>query len=80
VSGNPFGCGKCEELLQQYVDRDLDADEMGEVEVHLARCRHCSGAYKLEENLHQLVRFVADQQRMDPELKQRLLALRTPLV
>jgi anti-sigma factor RsiW len=80
VSGNPFGCTKCEEVLQRYVDRVLSDQEIAEVEQHLNRCRHCRDAYRFEEKLHQLVRLAADQQRMDPALKQKLLALRTPLL
>lgn len=80
MSGSPFGCVKCEEVLQQYVDRILSDEEVAEVEAHLERCRHCRGAYKFEERLHQLVRLAADEQHMDPALKQKLLALRTPLL
>jgi hypothetical protein len=79
MSGNPFDCVRCEEVMQPYMDRILSATEMREVEGHLDRCRHCRGAYRLEEQLHVVVRKAADE-HMDPELKRKLIALRTPLV
>ena len=71
-------CLKCEELLQPYLDRELSAEEMAEAEKHLDECGYCRKRYRFEEHLRRYVREVGDEQ-MDPALKARLAALRTPL-
>jgi len=72
-------CLKCEELLQPYLDRELTEAEMQEAERHLDECGYCRKRYRFEEHLRKYVRQVVDEQ-MDPALKARLAALRTPLV
>ena len=72
-------CDRCEELLQPYVDRVLSDVERAEAEVHLAHCNWCRKRYKFEEHLRMYVRQAAVEQ-MDPALKQKLSALRTPLL
>lgn len=71
-------CLKCEELLQPYLDRDLTEAEMLQAERHLDECGYCRKRYRFEEHLRRYVRDVVDEQ-MDPALKARLAALRTPL-
>lgn len=72
-------CAWCEETLQPYVDRYLTERERVEVQTHLDQCGSCAKRYKFEEGLRQFVRMAAIEE-MDPELKQRLAALRTPLL
>ena len=72
-------CAKCEELLQPFLDRALTDDERRLAETHLERCSYCRRRYRFEEHLRQYVR-IAVSEEMAPELKQRLLALRTPLL
>jgi len=72
-------CLKCEELLQPYLDRELNAEELLEAERHLDECGFCRKRYRFEEHLRKYVRQVVDEP-MDPALKARLAALRTPLV
>ena len=40
-------CDRCEELLQDYLDRTLTDVEWREAETHLADCDYCSRRYKL---------------------------------
>ena len=72
-------CEKCEELMQPYLDRVLDDEEVAEAEAHLAQCSWCEKRYRFEVTLRQYVRQAADEP-MPPELKAKLAALRTPLV
>lgn len=72
-------CLKCEELLQPYLDRELTESEREEAERHLDDCSYCRKRYRFEEHLRKYVREVVDEP-MDPALKARLAALRTPLV
>ena len=71
-------CARCEELLQGYLDRELDADEQAAAERHLDACDYCRRRYRFEAHLRRFVRQAAVEP-MAPELKQRLAALRTPL-
>jgi anti-sigma factor (TIGR02949 family) len=72
-------CAECEQMLQPYLDRVLTDDELAEAEEHLDRCSYCRKRYRFEEALHMYVRQ-AVAEPMPVELKQRLAALRTPLL
>jgi len=72
-------CTWCEEILQPYLDRELTDAERAEAEAHLDGCDYCRKRYRFEEALRRFVRQAADEV-MAPELKQRLAALRTPLL
>jgi len=72
-------CAKCEELLQPYLDRDLTDAERAEAEQHLDGCTYCRKRYRFEAELRRFVRQ-ATVEEMPPDLKEKLLALRTPLV
>jgi anti-sigma factor (TIGR02949 family) len=72
-------CEWCEEVLQPYLDRALSDVERAEAQAHLDSCGYCAKRYRFEENLRQFVRMAAVEQ-MAPELKQKLAALRTPLL
>ena len=71
-------CTACEEVLQPYLDRELDESERIEAESHLAECGYCAKRYRFEKTLRRFVRQ-ATVEEMPPELKRKLRALRTPL-
>jgi anti-sigma factor (TIGR02949 family) len=72
-------CAKCEEVLQPYLDRALTEDERREAESHLESCGYCRKRYRFEESLRTYVRQ-AWNEPMPADLKQKLAALRTPLL
>ena len=72
-------CGRCEQLLQSFLDRQLDEWERAEAEEHLARCSYCRRRYVFEEKLRMYVRQSVVVEPMPPELKERLAALRIAL-
>jgi len=72
-------CVWCEEVLQPYLDRHLSERERVEAQAHLDSCGYCAKRYRFEANLRQFVRQAAVEE-MAPELKQKLSALRTPLL
>jgi mycothiol system anti-sigma-R factor len=74
----PCDCNDCEQKLQPYVDRELTAEELVEVEEHLARCSYCARCYQFEATFRRVVKRVLAEP-MPPALKERLSALRTPL-
>jgi anti-sigma factor RsiW len=71
-------CDKCEEMMQPYLDGALSPEQVREASEHLDRCTWCAKRYKFEVDLRHFVRVAADE-RMAPELKAKLAALRTPL-
>jgi predicted anti-sigma-YlaC factor YlaD len=71
-------CDKCEQMLQPYLDRELTEAERMEAELHLDGCSYCRARYRFEEKLRMFVRQATVEQ-MDPQLKVKLAALRTPL-
>lgn len=55
----------CDEiLLDRYLDGDLDAGEMAQMEAHIAGCRHCrrqvTALASFSQNLHYRVQYAAD--------------------
>ena len=71
-------CSHCEEMMQPYMDRVLTDEERAEAESHLDECSYCRKRYRFEESLRLYVRLSCAEQ-MDPALKLKLAALRTPL-
>ena len=71
-------CDKCEQMLQPYLDRELTDAERAEAELHLDTCSYCRRRYRFEEKLRMFVRQAAVEV-MDPQLKQKLSALRISL-
>jgi anti-sigma factor RsiW len=72
-------CEKCEELMQPYLDRVLTEAERFEAEAHLAACGWCEKRYRFEVSLRKYVRQAVNEP-MPQQLKEKLLALRTPLL
>jgi mycothiol system anti-sigma-R factor len=72
-------CAKCEEVMQPYLDGALSDEEIAEAQRHLDRCGYCARRYRFEVHLRHFVRQAAVEP-MPTALKERLLALRTPLV
>jgi anti-sigma factor (TIGR02949 family) len=72
-------CDKCEEVLQPYLDRELTEAERLEAKAHLDLCGYCRKRYRFEESLRRYVRQ-AWSEGMPPELKEKLTALRTPIL
>lgn len=68
-------CDKCEELIQDYLDRTLTNDEWAEAESHLSGCDYCRRRYRFEETLRRYVKTSAAE-RMPPGLMDKLQELR----
>ena len=71
-------CDKCEELLQPFLDRELNDRERALAEEHLNECDYCRKRYRFEEDLRRFVRQAAVEP-MPTDLKLKLAELRTPL-
>jgi hypothetical protein len=73
MTGDP--CDRCEEILQEFLDRTLTNDEWAEAELHLSDCAYCRRRYRFEETLRRYVKLSAVE-RMPPGLMQKLQELR----
>ena len=73
MSGDP--CERCEELLQEFLDRTLTNEEWAEAELHLTGCDYCRRRYRFEATLRRYVRLSATE-RMPPGLMAKLEQLR----
>jgi len=72
-------CEHCEQVMQPYLDRALSPGERKTVELHLDACAWCSKRFRFETELRAYVRVACDHE-MPPDLKDKLAALRTPLL
>jgi len=70
------GCDDCEQMMQPYMDGVLSEEQIREAQEHLSRCPGCDKRYRFEHTLRRYVR-VAAEETMSPELKARLVGLRT---
>jgi len=68
-------CERCEELMQEFLDRTLSDAEWREAETHLAECDYCRRRYRFEETLRRYVKLSAVE-RMPPGLMSKLEELR----
>jgi anti-sigma factor (TIGR02949 family) len=72
---SPEPCDRCEELLQDFLDRTLTNEEWAEAEEHLTGCEYCRRRYRFEETLRRYVKLSAAE-RMPPGLMDKLEQLR----
>jgi len=75
MTAHESGCEQCEELLQGYLDRDLEPGEVTVAERHLDACDYCRRRYRFEEALRRYIRLSASE-RMPPGLLEKLAQLR----
>jgi anti-sigma factor RsiW len=68
-------CERCEELIQEFLDRTLSDAEWREAETHLSECDYCRRRYRFEETLRRYVKLSAVE-RMPPGLMSKLEELR----
>ena len=70
-------CDRCEELLQDFLDRTLTDAEWREAETHLGDCDYCRRRYRFEAQLRRYIRTSASE-RMPAGLMAKLSELRGP--
>lgn len=77
MSQDPCGMG-CEEAfarLDEYVDRELSAEEMGKVREHLEACARCAREFDFEAEVLEAVREKVRRIRAPDGLRARISAL-----
>ncbi len=67
-----MNCVEAKDLLQLYIDQELDLVRVVDVDKHLQSCATCRGLYDRQRTLRSTVRRDADYHRAPPELRERL--------
>lgn len=65
-------CRECFEKLQDFLDRELNAEEALLVEAHLRECGCCADEYRFEESVLRRIRECMCAE-VPPELRKRCL-------
>jgi anti-sigma factor (TIGR02949 family) len=72
---NRYTCEEAFRRLDDYLDRELDADEMTHVRQHLEICAGCAREFTFEESLLHGVRRKLQQIDVPKDLQSRVLSL-----
>ncbi|HLI51459.1 MAG TPA: zf-HC2 domain-containing protein [Thermomicrobiaceae bacterium] len=65
-------CNEVMRRLDEFIDRELNDEELAEVQAHLDRCGHCAERFRFEENVLRLVGRCGRQLSAPPELVRRV--------
>lgn len=65
-------CVETFQRLDDYVDRELHADEIAAVETHLSACARCSEEFAVERELLDRVRATLGRIRMPSDLMAKI--------
>ena len=74
MTQRPLDCEEAFRRLDDYVDRELSAEEIAAVEEHLAVCHQCSGEFTVERELLDGIRAKLGRLRVPPGLLARISA------
>ncbi len=66
-------CQDCLELLYEYLDKELSAEDLATVRRHLDDCRGCSGHFFFEEHLIRKIHDACADDRAPDQLRQRIV-------
>lgn len=72
-----FTCEQVFLRLDEYIDRELTADEMQLIHEHIAQCHWCLSAYEFQESVLSSVKAKLQRVQAPPDLMERIsLALK----
>ncbi|HEY2805259.1 MAG TPA: zf-HC2 domain-containing protein [Gemmatimonadales bacterium] len=72
MSAPMLSCAETIKRLDDYLDRELMADDLAAVELHLSRCAMCSEEFKVEKELLDAVRAKLARIRLPAGFRERL--------
>jgi anti-sigma factor (TIGR02949 family) len=70
-----WSCTETFRRLDDYVDRELSADELEAVEAHLARCAECAGEFGAEREILAAIRAKLAHLAVPQDLRAKISAL-----
>lgn len=68
----------CKEVfnhLDDYLDRELNADDLARLEAHLSECAHCAEAAQFEDSVLECIRSKVERISAPRELFDRILGV-----
>ena len=65
-------CQEAERRLHTFLERELDKEEMAEVQAHLDDCRECHSKFRFEASFKRLIMARSSEQRAPTGLRERL--------
>jgi len=71
----PLNCTQCVDRLADFVDRELTADEVAQVEAHLDRCVDCSQEFWFEGAMLESLKATLRRVRAPESLMARIRRL-----
>lgn len=74
MSGKMLSCAECFRQLNDYLDRELSAEEATAVTEHLEQCGHCTGEFAVEREVLAAIRDKLARSNMPPGLMARISA------
>jgi len=74
VKQEPLNCAETFRRLDDYLDRELSADELAAVESHLEQCVICAGEFDVEKDVFEQIRERLRRIRMPADLMARIAA------
>lgn len=69
---NIYSCRETLDRLEDYLDRELSADEIRKVDFHLRICHQCARKFSFEARLLEEIRSKLDRVQMPSDLKERI--------
>jgi len=72
VNTEPLNCAETVQRLDDYLDRELSAEEVAAVEQHLEHCVGCAGAFAVEQGLLDAIRAKLTRLRMPAGLMAKI--------
>jgi len=63
-----MNCQEALSLLYDIIDKEASEIDVKEVEEHLRNCQDCSGVYRLERSVNELVQEKLTHQKATPKL------------
>jgi len=63
-----MNCQEALDLLYDIIDKEASEIDAGEVEEHLKLCRHCSGVFRVEASIQELIKERLHQNNPSPRL------------
>lgn len=68
-----INCEQAAKNIYFYLDKELNEDEIKEIEEHLKNCIHCLGHYEFESALQKLIKEKGRQIKIPEELKEKII-------
>jgi anti-sigma factor (TIGR02949 family) len=70
---NDFDCSRARLQLYEYLDGEMDPDDIAKIREHLAQCGPCLKEYDIDQMLKVLVRRACSREAAPTELRMQIM-------